>query len=210
MSNGTFPPFTIDGHEFDLATVPQVGLLAKRQIGHIMRIEATSRVRAQLIADAREAKRTKSGDPKVQLTNDERKAIKFDIKDPNHKAAYSAAQSALAIVIRSGKIGESTAVGAPRKSEFERRATAMCRKMVISSVQNKLKLWIGEKKLPKADQVFTYKVKGEMIERTFGEMVDSYYKVNRAAVDKAVQKQLEDERGVTDRAAKSEGEGLDF
>ena len=202
--------FTIDGHEFDLATVPQVGLLAQRAIAHIVRNEAASRVRSQLVSEARDAKRKANGDPKTDLTDDERRAIKYDADNASHKAMYAAAQTALANVIREGKIGESTGVGAPRKSEFERRVEALCRKAVISSIQTKLKLWVGEKKMPKADQVFKYKVKGEAVERTFGDMVESYYKVNKATVDKAVQKQLDDEARAADRAAKSEGEGLDF
>jgi hypothetical protein len=202
--------FTIDGHEFDLAAVPQVGLLAQRAIAHIVRNEASSRVRSQLIAEAREAKRKSSGDPKAELTDDERKAIRFDAESPAHKAAYVAAQTALATIIREGKIGESSGTGAPRKTDFERRVEAMCRKAVISTVQAKLKLWVGEKKMPKNDQVFKYKVNGAPIERTFGEMVDSYYKANKATVDKAVQKQIDDEARMSERAAKSEGEGLDF
>ena len=202
--------FTIDGHDFDLATVPQVGLLAQRAIAHIIRNEASSRVRSQLVAEARDAKRKTANDPKAELTDDERKAIKFDAESPAHKAAYAAAQSALAAVIREGKIGESSGVGAPRKSDFERRVEAMCRKAVISSVQAKLKLWVGEKKMPKADQLFKYKVNGQPVERMFGDMVDLYYKVNKATVDKAVQKQIDDEARMSDRAAKSEGEGLDF
>jgi hypothetical protein len=203
--------FTIDGHEFDLATVPQVGLLAQRAIAHIVRNEASSRVRSALVAEAREAKRAKSGDPKAELTDDERKAVRFDAELPAHKALYVKAQADLATVIREGKIGEwSGRVGPPRKSDFEHRAEAMCRKAVISSIQAKLKLWVGEKKMPKADQVFKYKVKGESFERTFGEMVESYYKANKATVDKAVQKAIDDENRAAERAAKSEGEGLDF
>jgi len=202
--------FTIDGHEFDLATVPQVGLLAQRAIAHIVRNEASSRVRSALVAEARDAKRKASDDPKAELTDDERRAIKYNAESPEHKALYTKAQADLADVIRSGKIGESSGPGAPRKTDFERRVEAMCRKAVISSIQAKLKLWVGEKKMPKADQVFKYKVKGESFERTFGEMVDSYYKANKATVDKAVQKQIDDEARMSDRAAKSEGEGLDF
>jgi hypothetical protein len=202
--------FTIDGHEFDLATVPQVGLLAQRAIAHIVRNEASSRVRSALIAEARDAKRKSSGDPKAELTDDERKAVRFDAESPAHKALYAKAQADLADAIRSGKIGESSGPGAPRKSDFERRVEAMCRKAVISSVQAKLKLWVGEKKMPKADQHFKWKQNGQPIDRTFGEMVDSYYKTNKATVDKAVQKAIDDENRAAERAAKSEGEGLDF
>src|SRR5580658_6580725 len=106
-SNPMSNVFTIDGHEFDLATVPQVGLLAQRAIAHIVRNEASSRVRSALVAEARDAKRKASKDPKAELTDDERRAIKYNAESPEHKALYAKAQSDMAEVIRSGKIGES-------------------------------------------------------------------------------------------------------
>jgi hypothetical protein len=201
---------TIDGHEFDLTKVPQVEMLAGRAIAHILRNEAASTVRGKLVYDAREAKRKTTNDPKADLSDDEKKAIKFDSENATHAALYADAQAAKAALIREGKVGEGGERG-PRKTEFERRVEAMCKKAVVASIQAKLKLWVGQKGMPKLDQVFKYKdAKGAPVERTFENMVDGYYKTNKVAVDKAVQKALDDEARAAERATKDEGESINF
>jgi len=207
----------IDNEEFDLAAIPpgNVEILLTAAIGHKVRNEAASKVRSGLLSDVRSAKRERLGDKKAELDDEEARGVKFDKDNPDHVALYRAAQREIGEAIRTGKLGEGRGGGAPRMTEAEKRAQALCKRAVLAVLQSpKFKLWYEggkpiTKKQPPLDHVFAF---SDGRERTFGDLVESYYQKNRVTVDREVAKALEAERKAAEKAAQAaEGEGvLDF
>jgi len=205
----------IDNEEFDLTAIPpgNVEILLTAAIGHKVRNEAASKVRSGLLSDVRSAKRERLGDKKVELTDEESRNVRFDKDNPDHVALYRAAQREIADTIRSGKLGEGRGGGAPRMTEIEKRTLAISKLKVLAILQSpKFGLWFEngkpiKNKQPPMAHVFAF---SDGRERTFGDLVDSYYKNHKATVDKEVAKAIEDERKAAERAVQAAGEALDF
>jgi hypothetical protein len=184
--------FTIDGHDFDTANIPQSNLdkLVEAAVGHKVRNEAASKARSRLTKD---------------MGDEEAKAFKFDRENPGHVAEYRSAQSEIANTIVSGEIGASRSSG-PRMSESGKLAQTYSRDAVLAVLQGRFKLWCKDgkpikNKLPPMTEVFTF---GDGTKREFGEMVASYLAKNKAAVDKRVEKVLAER--AREAAKASEGE----
>ncbi len=211
MNDTTQTIFEVDGHTFDLSALPigNVVKLVKRTIEHKLRNEASSAALAQINAAALAAKRKETNDPKAELTDGE----KATTKHPDYEDLHKAAAAENAKTIREGVIGEGRGASGPRLSEFERRTRGMAIKAVLATLRSpRFDLFNTKEtknKVPALETVVTFK---DGTTRVFGEMVSSYYKKNQVAIDKAVNKAIDDERKMADRAtSQAEGEGgLDF
>ena len=174
---------SIDGFDFDHSAIPSKNILAllNSAIGHKMRNETSSKVVSQLRTEAVKALGENASEEDKEAA---RKSVKYDDENEAHKALKKAAQAAMAQVILHGEIGESTR--APSQTPLEAEISRIVRDRVIAVLVGKGILDKG-RKLPKPDQTFATN-KGV---RTFADMCEGYYNVNRASVDKDAQASLD-------------------
>ena len=211
--------FEVDGFTFNLSTLPVANVvkLVKKSVEHKLRNEASSSALTQINAATLANKRAATNDPKAELADGE----KATVKHPDYEALRAAASAENAKLILEGTIGEGRGASGPRLSDFERRCIEMS---LHGHLPSKLPGVLPVLRSPKFDLFNTKEQKGKTpalktvvtfkdgTSRVLGEMVNSYYNKNKVAIDRAVQKAIDDEAKKADvAAAQVEGEGgLDF
>lgn len=174
---------SIDGFDFphDAISAKNKDTLIRRTIKHIMNNETSSAVVAKLRGEAVKALGENASEEAKEAAWE---SVKFDKTNPDHLALKKEEQGKRAQTILHGEIGESTR--APSQTPLEAEISRIVRDRVIAVLVGKGILDKG-RKLPKPEQTFATN-KGV---RTFGDMCEGYYNVNRASVDKDAQASLD-------------------